>query len=300
LHGSRVLSAVVLAGLAAVGVGGDRVLTTKDILALPAPPADARIQYGPESLQFGDLRVPRGEGPHPVAIVIHGGCWLSEFNLDHIAPLCAALGDAGVATWSLEYRRIGDPGGGWPVTLQDVARGADSLRTLAELRRLDLGRVVVVGHSAGGQLALWLAGRRRMPRDSVLWTSDPLRLRGVVALAAVTDLQTGADCQVCDDAIDQLLERGSPHWADRVRVASPIELLPLGVPQRLIWGKHDSIVPLSLAHSYAAAARSSGDDVRLDVLERCGHFELIVPASAAWPTVRTAVLELTGLSGALL
>lgn len=152
-------------------------LTFEDIQKLPTPPADHRIAYGTDPLQFGDLRLPHGKGPYPVVVVIHGGCWYSEYDLKHVASFSAALTRLGVATWSLEYRRIGNSGGGWPGTFQDVAHGTDYLRVLARTYSLDLKRVIVAGHSAGGASALWLAARGNFPKDSPLYKSDPLPLR---------------------------------------------------------------------------------------------------------------------------
>ena len=136
------------------------ILSAADLADFANPPADARIPYGDDPLQFGDLRLPPGGGPHPVAVFVHGGCWLSEYDIAHSSAVTAALAQSGIATWSLEYRRVGDEGGAWPGTLQDVARGADHLRSIAARYRLDLDRVIAAGHSAGGQLALWLAARR--------------------------------------------------------------------------------------------------------------------------------------------
>ena len=138
------------------GFGG-MTQRSRDILQLPAPDADERIPYSDPPLRFGELRLPAGAGPHPLAVVIHGGFWRAAYNLDHIGHLCAALGEVGVATWSLEYRRIGDDGGGWPGTFADVAAGADFVRELSLSQSIDPERVVSVGHSAGGHLALWLA-----------------------------------------------------------------------------------------------------------------------------------------------
>jgi len=154
---------------AAAGAGGAAAaerqgVSFQEVLALPATPANARIAYGSAPTQFGELWVPPGPGPHPVAVVIHGGCWSAEYGEAHIRPVCAALARAGVAAWCLEYRRVGDEGGGWPGTFEDVARGADHLRAIAPAHGLDLQRVVAVGHSAGGHLALWLAGRAREER----------------------------------------------------------------------------------------------------------------------------------------
>lgn len=284
----------VLAALLCVSFAAAQNLTVQDILALPVPPADHHIPYGSDPLQFGELRLPRGPGPRPVVIVIHGGCWHSRYDLSHITSLCAALTAAGVATWSLEYRRVGNPGGGWPGTFQDIASGADFVRTLAASHPLDLRRVVAVGHSAGGHLALWLAARRRLPKESALYTADPLALRGVVALAGVPDLREAVarEPRLCGGILIQLLGGSPTEVPDRYREASPIALLPLGTSQRLINGARDQIVPLELGKSYEAAARKTGDDVKLIVLDEAGHFEMIAPQSFAWPAVKEAVLSL--------
>jgi acetyl esterase/lipase len=265
------------------------LLTSRDLASLPQPPADRTIAYGPAPQQVAELRLPNAPGPHPVAVVVHGGCWEAQWGFEHVRALAAALAAEGWATWSLEYRRIGDPGGGWPGTLEDVARGADHLRAVAGAHALDLGRVIAVGHSAGGQLALWLAARHRLPEGSSLRAGRPLPLRGVVALAAITDLRAGASAGTCGDAIPRLLG-GEPAERDaRAREASPIELLPLGVPQRLVCGARDATVPLEQARSYESAARRAGDAVSVEVVEDAGHFELVDPAGPAWPAVRGAV-----------
>jgi len=268
------------------------LMTGKDLLALPQPPADRTIAYGPAPQQVAELRLPKGRGPHPVVVLVHGGCWQAPWGLDHVRSLAAALTAEGYATWSLEYRRLGDPGGGWPGTLEDVADGADRLREVAREHPLDLDGVVAVGHSAGGQLALWLAARPRLPATSPLPVAKPLRLRGVVSLAGVTDLRAGAAAGVCGDAIPQLLGGPPPGHALRLGQSSPIELVPLGVPVRLVCGARDPIVPIDQARSYEAAARAAGDTVTVDVIEAAGHFELVNPSSAAWPAVREAIRAL--------
>lgn len=266
-----------------------RLMTSPDLLALPQPPADATIAYGPEPSQKAELRRPPGPGPHPVVVVVHGGCWRTTWGFDHVRALATALTREGYATWSLEYRRLGEPGGGWPGTLEDAGHGADHLRRLAGHHRLDLGRVIALGHSAGGQLALWLASRARLATGSPRRGPDPLPLLGVVALAAITDLEAAAAAGVCGDAAARLLD-GPPATAEaRAGEASPIRLLPLGVPQRLLHGHHDDVVPLGQSLAYETAARASGDDTTLQVIQDAGHFELVSPASAAWPHVRDAV-----------
>jgi acetyl esterase/lipase len=275
-------------------------LTFQDIQKLPAPAADYRVAYGDDPSQFGELRLPRRGGTaatagkrHPVVIVIHGGCWYAEYDLRHLSNFSDALTRAGVATWNLEYRRLGQTGGGWPGTFQDVGRGADHLRVLARAHPLDLERVVVVGHSAGGQLALWLAARHKLPTESVLHTPDPLRLSGVVSLAGVTDLEGFG--RGCGGAAGKLLGGTAREVGERYSETSPVKLLPLGIPQRLLHGALDHIVPPQLGRDYEAAAKARGDHVTLKVLERAGHFDLISPRSQAWPAVEQAVLSLLEL-----
>ncbi len=276
----------------ATGQEGPRVMQASELASLPQPAADHVIAYGEASQQVAELRLPKGEGPHPVVIVIHGGCWQTPWAMDHVRSLASALTAEGYATWSLEYRRLGDPGGGWPGTLQDVALGADQLRAVAPAHRLDLARVVALGHSAGGQLALWLAARKQLPKGSSLWTAAPLPLRGVVSLAGVTDLRAAAAANVCGDAVPQLLGGAPAGRADRARQISPIELVPLGVPQQLVCGALDRLVPNALSRGYEAAARKAGDVLSLELVEGVGHFELVDPRSRAWPAVRGAVAAL--------
>lgn len=265
-----------------------------EVLKLEARPADARIAYGAGPQQYGELWVPSTAGPHPVAIVIHGGCWSAEYGEAHIRPVCAALAKDGVAAWCLEYRRVGDEGGGWPGTLEDVARGADHLRAIAPERHLDLAKVIAVGHSAGGQLALWLAGRHRLPETDALRGPDPLALRGVVGLAPIPDLARATTDHVCGNAVEALLGGTPAARAARYGEASPLALLPLGVPQRLVHGRADRIVPIAQSERYVAAAIAKGDDARIVAIEEAGHFDLIAPtpASAAWLAVRRAVRSL--------
>jgi len=260
-----------------------------DLAALPQPRADFVVAYGEAPQQHAELRLPRGAGPHPVLILIHGGCWETPWAIDQLRSLAAALTAEGFATWSLEYRRLGDPGGGLPGTLADVARGADWLRSAAEAHPLDLARIVAVGHSAGGHLALWLAARHKLEKGSALWSPEPLPLRGVVSLAGIADLRAAAARRICGDAVQRLIEGLPANLADRVVQSSPIELVPLGVRQWLVCGALDSLVPTDLAYAYAAAARKAGDDVELEVVEGVGHFELVDPMSNSWPAVLRAV-----------
>ena len=222
------------------------VLTYEDILALPAPPPGSRLSYGPYPLHFGELRWPEGPGPHAVIVVIHGGCWRAENDGAHIAPLSAVLTSLGYATWTVEYRRVGDDGGGWPGTFLDVGKGVDFLRTIAEQHPLDLSKVVLLGHSAGGHLAMWCAARHRLPATSELFTPDPLPVRGVVSLAGISDLRAySAGTGYCNESAVALMGGTPEEQPDRYDQASPLELLPSGVHQRILHGSLDAIVPVA-------------------------------------------------------
>src|SRR5215470_159120 len=288
---SVILVSLALAAVAALAIVRPRQgQSSRDILTRPTPPADHRISYGPNEFQFGELRLPKGPGPHPVAIVIHGGCWMSEYGLSYMGHLSAALAEAGVATWSVEYRRVGNQGGGWPGTFEDVSRASDHLRTIAKTYPLDLNRVIAVGHSAGGHLALWLAARKILPKGSPVYSSDPLPVRGVVSLAGITDLRrTGT---ACDENVAQLMGGSATDKAAIYSQASPIELLPLGIPYAIVQGDSDTIIPLAMAKDYADAAKNKGDDAKLVVIEKAGHFEVVDPKSFAWESVKNEVLAL--------
>jgi acetyl esterase/lipase len=230
----------------------------------PPPPADGRLAYGDEPLQFGDLRVPPGEGPFRLAVVVHGGYWQATYNLIHTGHMCVALAAAGIATWNVEYRRLGDIGGGWPGTGEDVARAIDFVGELP----VEHESVVLVGHSAGGQLALWATKQAQLP---------------VVALAAVSDVR---------DSVERTGPQGAPaRFVDgnRFEELSPIELLPLGVRQILIHGTADDSVPYAMSERYVAAAHGEAE---LVTLVGAGHFELIDPQSREWPQVLSVIRSL--------
>jgi len=257
---------------------------SRAILTETPPPPDQKIAYGSDPLQFGELRLPKGsqfKKPYPVAVIIHGGCWLAEYGLGYMGHLSADLAAAGVATWNLEYRRIGNVGGGWPGTYEDVTRGIDHLRLLAKSQPLDLQRVVAVGHSAGGHLALLVGARH---------SKETLALRGVIALAGITDLRrTGT---ACDTEVGKLMNGTAPERAASYDEASPILRLPLRVKQVIVQGDSDRIIPTTMATSYVEQAKAKGDDVQLLLLEKAGHFEVVDPQAAAWAKVKSAILGL--------
>jgi len=249
----------------------------QSILERPAPEADVRLAYGKDPNQFGELRLPRLEGPYPAYIVIHGGFWRAAYDLKHIGHFCQALSMEGVATFSVEYRRIGQAGGGWPGTFNDVRAAAAFLAANATKYNIDAGKIGVTGHSAGGHLALWLGAEK------------PLALRGVVSLAGVADLRRAYELKLGKGVVGELLGGGPEKFPERYRMASPIERLPLKLPVRLVHGTEDQVVPLEIGKRYEAAARAVRDDARLIAAPGAGHFELIDPQAMQWRLVTAAL-----------
>ena len=248
------------------------------LLEATPPPPTARIAYGPLPLQFGELRVPEGQGPHPLAIALHGGFWKMRYDLTHLGHACEALRQAGLATFSVEYRRVGDEGGGYPGTLEDVALAVDALPRLAA-HGVAVDRVLVFGHSAGGQLALWLAGELRRRRGA----GSPLA--AVVSLAGVTDLVRGSVLKLSVNAVDTFMAGTPERRPEAFALASPIARLPIRVRQFLIHGEDDDTVPCAFSVDYVERARALGDDAVLTALPHTGHLDLVDPRSAAWPRV---------------
>lgn len=260
------------------------------------------VSYGGQSSQFAHLRVPDGPGPHPVVVLLHGGFWRKSWGSYRSLEYAGrALREAGIASYNIEYRRIGEPGGGWPGTIQDVARATDRLRELASEHHLALDQLIAVGHSAGGQLALWLAARAKLSASSELASPDPLPVHGVVSLAGVSDLERALDAGLGMDAAALFLalpasEKKAPNGvhAERIAAASPRALLPLGVPQVLIHGTDDHWVPHSMSSGYRDHAISAGDPAKLVTLEGGNHEDLIHTKSDEWSTVLAEIREMLG------
>ena len=267
-----------------------------ELASVPAPQNAKRIAYGKDPLQFGELVVPATPGPHPVAIVVHGGCYLAKLGnyppsavaLDNMHPMAIGLNEAGIATWNVEYRRLGNPGGGWPGTYLDVAAATDFLRMIAKEHQLDLTRAIAIGHSAGGHLAMWLASRSKIRKDSELFIEDPLKLRGAVNLDGPTDLELTRDVErdICGDpVVTQLMGGSRSEHPERYQAASPLQMLPSRVPQYILGGAMFG----NQAGIYQAAARGAGETVPITVQPDAGHFLFIDPKSTMWPEVMKAV-----------
>lgn len=271
-------------------------LSFRDVLNRPdRPQPDHKIAYAAGPQQYGELWLPKsGAGPHPVVLMIHGGCWRADLpGPELLAWQADAIRAKGIAVWSITYRRLGHEGGGYPGTFQDVAAGADHLRSIAAQYKLDVNRVVTTGHSAGGHLALWLPARKNLPASSPLKTTNPLAIHGAVPVAGVGDLAwgggfVGAACGA--DTVSRLVDekaRGKDAWVD----TSPAALLPLGIPQTLVSGVYDPIVAPAHAGRWQKLATDKGDKVTLRTFDGAGHFEIIAPWTEPGKGVVDAIAE---------
>jgi len=258
-----------------------------------------RISYEPHRSRHGELWLPDPAapvppGPFPVVVLLHGGFWKAMYTMRLMTALASDVMGRGWAAWNLEYRRVGSfPAGGWPATFDDVAAGIDHLGTLAGPYRLDLDRVVAVGHSAGGHLALWAAGRSRLPAGAP-GVPVGVPLRGAVGLGAVSDLARAAALGLGGGAVDRLLGGSPERRPERYAIADPAALVPLGVPQVLVHGADDGVVPVTMSRDYVDRAVAAGDQAVMAALPGVGHMELIDPASPAWAV---AVAEIERLLG---
>ena len=258
-----------------------RQVTFDQVLALPASAPDAVLPYGTAPAQFGELWLPANVAApgSPLLVLIHGGCWLSTYDVVHSRAMAMNLREAGYAVWSLEYRRVGDPGGGWPGTFDDIATGVDYIRQL-QAYPIDLQRVLLVGHSAGGQLALWAAAQAGQPEAGA---TKP-QILGVVGLAAIVDLAAYAGgSSGCERAALALMGAPPEEEPQRYQQASPLNLA-LPANTLLLQGTADPIVPLAATTVAAGAA-----GLRLLPIGDAGHFDLIHPGSDAWPQVLAAI-----------
>lgn len=266
----------------------------REVLTRPAPEPDLTLRYDSGDDHVVDVRLPPpGHDPAPVLVLLHGGFWRTEFDRGHTGPMACDLAGRGYIVCAPEYRRVSRPGDGWPATFDDVAaatdRAGDLLADALGRDRIDLDRAVLVGHSAGGHLALWAAGRHRLPERSRWRREAPLPLRGAISLAGVCDLAASSARHLGDGAADELLGGSPDAYPERYAAANPAELLPLGVAVTLVHGSADDRVPLDISRDYAAAARAAGDVVELRELQGHDHFAVIDPLSPAWPEVTAAI-----------
>ena len=252
-----------------------------DILSRQPPPADLRLAYSSGPNQFLDLRVPKEKSQQPWRLVIniHGGFWRAKYNLEHAGHLCAALTAKGVATANLEYRRVGNAGGAWPGTFEDIRSAYQFMVQSAGKHHFDPKTLVVMGHSAGGQLALCLAAH------------EPSVTR-VVSLAGVVDLQRTYELHLSNDAVVEFL-RGTPRDVpDHYREADPMQLSIPHARQWLIHGANDDTIPPEFSRDYVAGKKNKKEDAHLTEIQGADHFDLIDPQSKAWSQVERTVIQL--------
>ena len=272
-----------------------QLLTWPDLVKRPHPQATTTIEYGTNPLQKVDLWLPAGKGELPVVVMVHGGCWQTAIANRHLMDWIAEdLRQDGIAVWNIEYRGVDRAGGGYPGTFSDAAKATDQLATVAAKYHLDTRRIVAIGHSAGGHLALWLAGRPKLPKTSPLYTAKPLSIAHVVSLGGLPDLEAtatspdnGCGCEV----VAKLIGTGrTDPYAD----TSVPRLFPLGVAQDLVNGREDKIIPGRMAIDYVAKATAAGDQVALHTIPDTGHVELIAPESAAWHEAKRLIRKAIG------
>ncbi|MEH1101002.1 alpha/beta hydrolase family protein [Micromonospora sp. CPCC 205561] len=256
----------------------------RDVLSRPAPPPDRTVSYGDHPDQVADLRLPAGSGPaRRLVVVVHGGFWRAEYDRRHTDPLAAALAGLGHPVAQLEYRRTGQPGGGWPATPADVLTGVAELPRLATEAlpgRVAAGAPLLVGHSAGGHLALYAAA------------AAPAAVGGVLALAPVSDLAEAYRLDLDEGAVAALLGGGPTAVPEAYAAADPRLLVPTQTRTVVIHGALDRQVPVAMSRDFVAADRAAGGDTRLVELPECEHFGLIDPESAAWPHITAAFRSL--------
>lgn len=253
-----------------------------------------RLFYGDDDAQFGDLRVPEGSGPFPCIVLIHGGFWRARYALDLMDDMAKDFCCRGYVTWNIEYRRVGQRGGGWPGTVLDVANAMDYLGDLTTSGvPIDLERIGVVGHSAGGHLALWLGTRHRKSLyGNVLPQRTPISPTAIVALAGVSDLPAMHEARPIESPVQAFMGGLPSEIADAYDEASPMANLPLGIPQVLVHGTADDSVPYNQSVRYVEAAQQQGDFARLLSFEAVDHFAIINPSSRVWPTIVQCVSSL--------
>jgi acetyl esterase/lipase len=259
-----------------------------DVLTRPAPLPDHEIRYGTGPENVADVRLPAVTSrPAPLVIFLHGGFWRAAYDRSHTGPMATALAAAGYAVCVPEFRRTGQAGGGWPGTFEDVAAAVDRspalVRTAAGPGVVADEPALLAGHSAGGHLALWSAGRHLLGPDSG-WHADT-RARGVVVLAGVSGLADCYDQRLGNGAAADLMGGGPARFPQRYRVADPAGLLPLGCPVRLVHGSLDDVVPPAMSRGYAALGRAAGDDTAVAELPGASHLDVIDPLSPAWAQV---------------
>lgn len=263
-----------------------------DYMALTGPAPTTHLAYGPAPSQYAELFLPPGAGPFPVVVLVHGGCWTAGFGgITQLRNMAAALVERGIAVWNVEYRRVDEAGGGYPGMYEDMHAALDTLGAQGKARPLDLDRVVAVGHSAGGQLVQWIAGRARIPASSPLHRTAMLPVRAVVSLGGLADLRRERELikTSCGRDTPELAGLPSATRPDVYADTNAAELMPNGSHTILVTGELDTISPPRVAHDYAARARAAGDHAEVVILPGASHYDEVAASSPSWPLVLAAI-----------
>jgi acetyl esterase/lipase len=288
------LPALLLSGLATAAP-----MKLADYMALAGPAPTAKIAYGSAPSQYAELFRPAGDGPFPVAVLVHGGCWSVEYGgIGQLRNLAGALAAQGIAVWNVEYRRVDEQGGGYPGTYQDIDAALDLLGEQAGRHHLDLGRIVAIGHSAGGQLVQWIAGRDRIPSSSPLFRVHPLPVRQVISLGGLADLRNerALIAQSCGRDTVQLAGTPSRARPDVFADTNAAELMPNGSRTVLITGEFDTVSPPRVAHAYAARANAAGDAASVVILPGASHYDEVAASSPSFKLVLPAIRKALGMA----
>jgi acetyl esterase/lipase len=291
-------SVTAAACLVAAMAASARPMDLNDYLALRGPDPTVRIVYGDSPSQFAELFVPQGSGPFPVAVLVHGGCWTAKFGgIVQMRNMAGALVAHGIAVWSVEYRRLDEEGGGYPGTYLDMNAATDKLASVAGRYHLDLSRMVAVGHSAGGQLVQWMAGRGRIAPSSPLHQENPLPIRHVVSLGGLADLRHEGDLirTSCEVDVGQLTGRASKERPDVFSDTNAADLMPNGSSTVLLTGELDNISPPRVAHDYAGRARAAGDRASSEILPGASHYDEVAATSSSWERVFAVIRQALGM-----
>jgi acetyl esterase/lipase len=286
---NRLPALILAAGCAGAALAAPAApMTLADYMALSGPAPSAHVAYGSAPSQYAELFLPEGKGPFPVAVLVHGGCWTREFGgITQLRNMAGALAARGIAVWNVEYRRVDEPGGGYPGTYQDMNAAIDALGHEARRHPLDLQRLVAVGHSAGGQLVQWLAARPRIPAGSPLYKAELLPVRQVISLGGLADLRREKDLikSSCERDTVELAGTPSAHRPDVFSDTNAGDLMPNGSRTVLITGELDTISPPRVAHDFAARARAAGDAAEVVILPGASHYDEVAASSKSWPLV---------------
>jgi acetyl esterase/lipase len=271
-------------------------MTLPDYLALHGPDPSATIAYGSAPSQYAELFRPAGPGPFPVVLLVHGGCWTVKFGgIAQMRNVAGALAAQGIAVWSVEYRRADEDGGGYPGTYQDIGAALDKLVSVANAYQLDPARMLAMGHSAGGQLVQWLAGRAHIPATSVLYSEHPATVGHIISLGGLADLRHEQTliAASCSRTSAELAGRPGPARPDIFADTNAAELMPNGAHTVLVTGELDTISPPRVARDYAERAQAAGDRAEVVILPGASHYDEIAATSPAWqrilPLIRAAL-----------